>query len=430
MSGVMLYAFLALLSSMIFSGAEISFLSTHKLQLELQAREGSLIGKMMYYFARHPAFFFCTTLLGNLIGLVLFIYFILQAAHQITPLTTIQHISLLNIFLIIIGATLMIIILTYLIPKGWSIISPGKVMNFVTIPFAFFYALLFPLTFLVVLTLRNISRVLFKSGYPENYPLFRLTQFHAAAVDTGNKEKDDPTLEQQMISHALEFKTVKIRECMIPRTEIIAVEIAAGMEQLRHAFVESGHSKIIVFKKTIDHIVGYCQASSMITKPAAIQEILVPIITAPETTPANELMMRFIQEKKNVAVVMDEFGQTAGIVSVEDIVEEIFGASKQDPGDDNLVEQKLDATNFIFSARLEIDYLNTSYQLALPVGDYDTLAGLILAQTENIPATGEIIQIGRFIFTIHSSQKNRIDIVKITLKTPSDENLTAEDPAP
>jgi len=422
MSGVLVYAILALLSSMIFSGAEISFLSTHKLQLELQAREGSRIGKIMYYFAQHPAFFFCTALLGNIIGLALFVFFILQ-------LPSLASYSAVNIFLLILGTTLMIIVITYLIPKGWAIISPGKVMAVVTIPFACFYLILFPLTWLVVWTLRSISQLLFKTAYPEHHPLFRLTQFHAAAVEAPGRAKEDPTMEQQMLTNAMEFKTVKIRECMVPRTEITAIDLTDGIEQLKQAFVDSGHSKILIFKKTIDDIIGYCHASSMFKKPTGIADIMIPIITAPETTPANELMIRFIQEKKSVAVVMDEFGGTAGIVSVEDIIEEIFGAARQDPGEDNLVEQRLDGYNFIFSARLEIEYLNSTYDLELPSGDYDTLAGLILAHTENIPAKGEIIRIRPFTFFIETSQNNRIDVVKITLDTPEGDILTGPNAA-
>jgi CBS domain containing-hemolysin-like protein len=183
----------------------------------------------------------------------------------------------------------------------------------------------------------------------------------------------------------------------------------------------------MVFKKTIDDIIGYCHSSSLFKKPATIQDVLMPIIMAPQTTPANELMIRFIQEKKNVAVVMDEFGGTAGIVSIEDIIEEIFGEVDNEPSDDSLLEQQLDDHTFLFSGRLEIDYLNKTYNIDLPTGDYDTLGGLILSLTENLPATGEVIRYPPFVFTIQSSQNNRIENVKIVVEPASDPD--AEPPA-
>ena len=215
---------------------------------------------------------------------------------------------------------------------------------------------------------------------------------------------------------------------MIPRTEIAAVEISNTIDQLRKAFMESGHSKIMIFKKNIDDIIGYCHSSSLFRHPYSIQEILIPIITAPETTPANELMRRFIVEKKNVAVVMDEFGGTAGIVSAEDIVDEIFGTPPTlESQEENLLEERLDERTYRFNARLDIDYLNLTYNLNLPRGDYDTLGGLLLAHTDNMPTSGEIIRIPPFNFTIQSTFSNRIGVVKISVdEVKNDENSASD----
>jgi CBS domain containing-hemolysin-like protein len=203
---------------------------------------------------------------------------------------------------------------------------------------------------------------------------------------------------------------------MIPRNEITGIELQDGLEKLHRTFVESGHSKIIVYRNTIDDIIGYCHSSSLFTLPRKIEEILTPIITVNEASLASDLMQRFINEKKSLAVVMDEFGGTAGIVSREDVIEEIFGEIEDEYDEDDLIEQEIDPHNYLLSARLEIDYLNDKYDWQLPEGEYETLGGLILAYTEDFPQPGETITIERYTFSIQSTQDNRIDTIKMTLE--------------
>jgi CBS domain containing-hemolysin-like protein len=236
-------------------------------------------------------------------------------------------------------------------------------------------------------------------------------------------ENGDLQLDKKLLHNALEFKTVKIRECMIPRTEITAVDVKESVEKLRQTFVETGHSKILIYRGSLDDVIGYCHSSSLFRMPAKIEDILTSIIVVPEATLANELMIRFISEKKSLAVVIDEFGGTAGIVSREDVIEEIFGEIEDEHDEDDLIEQKLDEFTYLLSARLEIDYLNETYNWTLPIGEYETLGGLILSYTEDFPTPGETVSIPPFLFTIHATQNNRIDAVKVTLEPKGIGNL-------
>jgi CBS domain containing-hemolysin-like protein len=200
---------------------------------------------------------------------------------------------------------------------------------------------------------------------------------------------------------------------MIPRTEIVAVGIDGGLQKLREAFLESGHSKIIIYRDTIDDVVGYCHSSALFKKPNRIEDILTPIITIPETTLARELMVRFINEHKSLAAVVDEFGGTSGIVSMEDVIEEIFGEIEDEHDEDTEIELQLDVHTWLLSARLEIDYLNERYGWNLPTGDYDTLSGLILSYTEDLPKTGETVMIPPYTFVVQATEENRINTVRL-----------------
>ncbi|RAW03401.1 hemolysin family protein [Pseudochryseolinea flava] len=414
------YAALSLLLAVIFSGAEISFLSSNKLQLEIASREGSMTAKIMYFFVSKPEHLFCTSLLGNILSLGFSVFYLLNVLEALSPREFNHLTNVSSIFLFILVVTAMIVLVGYIIPKCWAMISPERVVTLITVPFIISYIGLLPFTYGIILTHRFFTRKLLRRKEIEHRPFFRITPLQKVIDDKPASYVGD----ERILASAMDFKTVKIRDCMIPRTEIAAVEITNTIDQLRKAFMDSGHSKIMIFKKNIDDIIGYCHSSSLFRQPFSIHDILIPVITAPETTPANELMQRFIVEKKNVAVVMDEFGGTAGIVSAEDIVDEIFGAPPSTESvEENLLEEQLDERTYRFNARLEIDYLNLTYKLGLPVGDYDTLGGLILAHTDNIPSVGEIIRMTPFNFTIQSIFSNRIGVVKITVDdVKNDEN--------
>ena len=317
----------------------------------------------------------------------------------------------------ILAATIVIVGTTF-VPKVLGLINPNQLMSKFAAPFYVTFIVLFPLTFpIVALTRFLIVRVL-KSKYDETKPFFAPANLKQYLLDHQPpiEEPDDIALDKEVFHNALRFKTVKIRDCMIPRTEITAVELGDSVETLREAFVESGHSKVIVYKQNIDEIIGYCHSSSLFKNPDEVREILTPIINVAETASANELMIRFIREQKSLAVVIDEFGGTSGIVSMEDIIEEIFGEIDDEPDEeDRRIEQKVDQYTYLFSARLEIDYLNDTYSLGLPTGEYETLGGLILANTGDFPKEGQKIDLPPFRFIILATGNNRIDTVKLQL---------------
>jgi CBS domain containing-hemolysin-like protein len=246
-------------------------------------------------------------------------------------------------------------------------------------------------------------------------PVFGLTDVNQYLKSIHRIRPADQNIEvdKKIFTNALEFKSVRVRDCMIPRTEVAAVNMEAGIKKLHETFIESGHSKIIVFKDTIDDVIGYCHSSALFKKPSRIEEILTPIITVPETMLAKDLMIRFINERKSLASVIDEFGGTSGIVSMEDIIEEIFGEIEDEHDEDDLVEEQLSPDVYLLSARLEVYYLNEKYGWHLPTGDYDTLSGLILAFAEDLPKEGQTIHVPPYTLVIQSTSQNRINTVRL-----------------
>ncbi|KAA0991688.1 hemolysin family protein [Dyadobacter aurulentus] len=236
-------------------------------------------------------------------------------------------------------------------------------------------------------------------------------------ISADDPDFDDHSIEERMFINALDFKDLRIRDCMIPRTEISAVNVNASIEDLRTAFLSSGHSKIIVHKESVDEVLGYCHALALFKKPKEISNIITPIMIVPEAMPARDLMLRFLEERRSLALVVDEFGGTSGLISVEDVVEQIFGEI-QDEYDttEDWTERQLDDHNYILSARHELDYLNEKYGWELPEGDYDTLAGMLIHFYGDLPDVNETVSIPPFSFQVVSMQDTRIELVKLTIE--------------
>jgi len=412
----------SLLFSAIFSGVEIAFVSSDKLYIELLGQQGTLAGKILSRFSKKPAHFIATTLVGNTVALV--IYGIFMAAILEPMLHNALPEALNNSGFILLaqtlGATLVVLITAEFTPKSLFLLNPHRMLKIFALPMQLIYWLMQPVVFVVV-TLSKIMIVkVLRLEYSEDEPVFGLTDLNNYLHRLQeNPAEDQVEVDTKIFNNALEFKTVRVRECMIPRTEIVAVDIEDGLEELKKAFIDSGHSKILIYKETIDDIIGYCSSQELFKKPKSITDILSPIIIVPETLLANELMIQFINERKSLALVVDEFGGTSGIVSIEDIIEEIFGEIQDEHDDEDLVEQKLSDNTYLLSARHEIDYLNDKYLWNIPEGDYDTLGGYILSIHEDIPNLNQIIEIPPFTFTITSIQETRIDVVRMSIQHDS-----------
>ena len=270
--------------------------------------------------------------------------------------------------------------------------------------------------FLVVTSSKFLLVKIFKTPYSEEIPAFSLTDLNYYIQKITHSETDnDETggLNTEILNNALEFKTVKVRECMIPRIDIVAVEVNDTIDDLRKVFIKTGYSKILVFKDTIDNLVGYVHSSVLFKKPETIEGVMSELIIVPETKPANELLPELTKSHKSIALVVDEFGGTAGIITTEDIVEEIFGEIRDEHDDDSLAEEKVDENTYIFSARHEVEHLNETYDLGIPEDDYETLSGYILSLTGRIPEEGEVIDTPNLKILIKTMEGIRIDKVQI-----------------
>lgn len=415
----LLLILVTLILSAFFSGIEIAYLSANKLQIELQVQQGEFSGKVLAKFLKKPSMFIGTTLIGNTISLVL--YGILMAQllvpeiHELAGPSFDNEAAILVLQTVI--STLIVLFTAEFLPKSLFMINPNRMLTVFAVPFNIIYYLLFPAVFTIVSVSKIVIQKILRVEYSDEKPVFGLTDLnnYLKTMLHIRHENSDVQVDQEIFHNALQFKTVRVRDCMIPRTEIAAVDLNDGMEKLKQAFLETGHSKIIVYKDKIDDVIGYCHSSALFKKPENIESILTPIIAVPETTLANELMLRLIEEQKSLAIVIDEFGGTSGIVSMEDVIEEIFGEIEDEHDEDDLIEQKIDDKNWLLSARLEIEYLRETYSWPLPAGDYDTLGGLILSHTEDIPKPGETVSIPPILLTVQSTLDNRIDTVKLTL---------------
>ncbi len=419
-SGPYLMILATLVFSFFFSGIEIAFLSANKLQIELQGKQGVRWGKIMSWFNKRQSWFIGTTLIGNTLALVLFGIYM---AQLIEPLLAANlHSSINDEFFILVFqtliSTLLILFTAEFLPKSLFLINPNLMLAALAVPFAIIFVFLFPITFSIVYLSKLTIIYILRIDYSEEKPIFGLTDLNHYLKNMLKVRHDDEDIEldKKIFHNALEFKTVRIRDCMIPRTEVTSIGVEEGIEKLKDVFVQSGHSKILVYKETIDDVIGYCHSSALLKKPQRIEEILTPISIVQETMMANDLMVQLIKERKSMALVVDEFGGTSGIVSMEDVIEEIFGEIEDEHDDDHLIEQKIDEQTYRFSARLEVDYLNEQFKLKLPSGDYETLGGLILAYTEDFPSQGDTIAFGAYSFTIEKTENKRIDVVKVSFE--------------
>lgn len=403
--------------SAFFSGMEIAFVSSNRMLAEMDKEKNGLSQHLLALFYNHPNGFVSTMLVGNNIALVVYgiliarlfdntIFAGMDAAFTV-PADTIL-------------STLIVLFTGEFLPKTLFKANPNRLLTIFS-PFAFLcYVILWPIskfsTFLSKILLRVLGMKMDVEAGDEGFSKVDLDYLVQSSIDNA-KSGDEINDEVKIFQNALDFSDTKVRDCMVPRTEIQAVEINASLDELKQKFVESGNSKIIVYQEDIDHIVGYIHSSEMFHHPTKWQDHIRTLQFVPETMQAQKLMQMFLQQKKSLGVVVDEFGGTSGLVSLEDIVEEIFGDIEDEHDSSKYVAQKTDDGDYLLSARLEIDKVNDMFGLDLPESDeYMTVGGLILHEYQSFPKLNEIIRFDKYEFKIIKSTSRKIELVRLKVK--------------
>lgn len=402
--------------SAFFSGMEIAFVSSNKLRFEMDRNEQSITSRILSIFYQNPNNFISTLLVGNNIALV--IYGILMA-ELIEQQLLADYIS--NEFLLVLTqtiiSTLIILVTGEFIPKTLFKINPNFTLSLFAVPAFICYIVLYPISKFASgisgILLRLTGTKVNKEASAKAFTKVDLDHFIQSSIENStNEEEINP--EVKIFQNALDFTSIKIRDCMVPRTEIIAIEDDASMEELMDLFVEKGISKIIVYQDDIDNITGYIHSSEMFKEPAHWQECIRQLPIVPETMNANKLMKLFKQQKKSLAVVVDEFGGTSGIVALEDLVEQIFGEIEDEHDTTSYVAKEIGKNEYVLSGRLDIEKANELFALDLPESDeYQTIGGLILHQHQSIPKAHEIITFNKLQFRMIKVTATKIELVKL-----------------
>jgi CBS domain containing-hemolysin-like protein len=406
-----------LLLAAFFAGMEIAFLSANKLRLELDRKQGLLSSRIIALFQARSGQYIATIQLGNNIAIVIYGIIIARGLDPFLGKFIQSETGILAIQTLL--STLIVLTIAEYIPKTLVRINPNLALRIMSFPLMIMFVLLFPVSafvhWLSKLILKQILRMESVNQY-DTMVFGKVDLDHLISEsqdlngESNSHEKDDIKLFQ----NALDFSSIKVRDCMIPRTEIIAVDGNEPVDVLNQKFVETGFSKILIYDESIENIIGYVTSKELFRNPPSIKSMLINLSYVPETLPANKLLKKFIQEHKSVAVVVDEFGGISGMLTIEDIIEEIFGEIDDEHDIDEFIEKNPEEGWYVFSGRLEIDYLNEKYGLKFSESEeYDTLAGYIIFHHENIPQLNDKIIIGRYEFRILKVSRTRIDLVQV-----------------
>ena len=411
---------IAMLLSAFFSGMEIAFVSSNRMLAEMDREKNGLAQKAIAIFYAHPNNFVSTMLVGNNIALV--VYGILFA--QIFDQTLFYSFSdSMRVLCDTLLSTLVVLFTGEFLPKTLFKSNPNTMLTFFAIPAWAFYIILWPVSRFATLLSKGILRIfgvhMDKNSGEREFTKVDLDYLVQSSIDNA-KDEDEIGEEVKIFQNVLDFTDTKVRDCMVPRTEIDAVEDTATLDQLTQTFIESGHSKILVYHEDIDHVIGYIHSSDLFRVPkdetSPVQSLLREISFVPETMQAYKLMRQLMTQKRSLAVVVDEFGGTSGLVSLEDIMEEITGEIEDEHDNTNHVAKQLGDHEYILSARLEIEKINEQFDLDLPESDeYMTLGGLILHRYQSFPKLNEIIRIGNFEFKIIKNTATKIELVRLTV---------------
>ena len=412
---IIIYLLITMAFSAFFSGMEIAFVSVDKLRFEMD-RKGGVSSRILSLFFRNPNDFISTMLVGNNIALV--IYGILMAqiiGDNLLAGWITNHFVMVLVQTVI--STLIILVTGEFLPKTLFKINPNLALNVCAVPLFICYVVLYPISKfssgVSYLFLRLFGMKVNKEASAKAFGKVDLDYFVQSSIDNAESEETLDT-EVKIFQNALDFSAVKIRDCIVPRTEVVAVALDTSLEELKGRFVESGISKIIVYDGNIDNVVGYIHSSEMFRSPKDWRDHVKEVTIVPETMAAHKLMKLFMQQKKTIAVVVDEFGGTSGIVSLEDLVEEIFGDIEDEHDNTSYICKQIGEHEYVLSARLEIEKVNETFNLELPESDdYLTVGGLILNQYQSFPKLHELVSVGKYQFKIIKVTATKIELVRL-----------------
>ena len=413
----------ALLLSAFFSGMEIAFVSANKIHVEIEKKQEGFLSQILGRLTANPSKFIASMLIGNNIALVVYGYYMGDVLTEMLPSATASDPYwmqlLLNDFIVLtqtVISTAVILITAEFLPKVLFQIYANSLIKVLALPAYFFYILFSGFSWLVMKVSDFVLRIFFKTAGDEITQAFSKNELgdYINEQMEAVSENDEIDSEVQIFQNALEFSEVKTREAMIPRTEICAVEYRDRLSELSGLFTETGFSKILVYRENIDDIIGYVHSFDLFKKPQSIRSIMKPVEYVPETMLIQDTLNLLTKKRRSMAVVIDEYGGTSGILTVEDIIEELFGEIEDEHDVVEYREEQIDDNTYLFSARLEVDYLNEQYKLNLPESEeYETLGGLIMNQTEAIPEKGFKMDIDTFVLDIVEVSNTKIELVKI-----------------
>ncbi len=410
---------ICLILAAFFSGMEIAFVSSNKIYLEIEKKQDNFLSQILTKLTEKPSKFIASMLIGNTIVLVVYGFFMGELLMRLIERLGFNLPALTNVLIQTTISTLVVLITSEFIPKVFFQIYANRLIKFFAVP-AYVFHLLFYFISSFILWISDFILKRFFGTEGDYVPLF------FSKIELGNyiteqmstvEDHEDIDSEIQIFQNALEFSGVKARDVMSPRTEISAVEIYDSIEELKDKFIETGYSKMLVFQNSLDDIIGYVHSFDLFKKPKTIKSILIPVEFVPQTIFIKDVLDLLTKKRKSIAIVLDEYGGTSGMITIEDIVEELFGEIEDEhDSEEELIEKELANGNYLFSTRHDVEYLNQNYKLNIPESDsYGTLGGFILDFTKKIPVKGEDITIDKFHFTIEGATNKKLELVKLSI---------------
>jgi CBS domain containing-hemolysin-like protein len=410
---------LCLLLCAFFSGMEIAFVSSNKIFLEIEKKQDNFLSRILTKLTEKPSKFIATMLVGNNVSMVIYGFFMGDLLMKWIKTFSFHLSDFTSLLTQTIISTLIVLITAEFLPKVFFQVYANNLMKFFAVPsYVFFVAFNYISTFIIWISDFILKKFFKTEGdyAPSFFSKGELGSFineQMSSVD----DKEEVDSEIQIFQNALEFSGVKARDIMTPRTELVAVDIYDSVTELKELFISTGYSKILVYQNSLDDIIGYVHSFELFKKPRSIKSVMIPVEFVPETIFIKDVLNLLTKKRKSVAVVLDEYGGTAGIITIEDIIEELFGEIEDEhDSDEELIEKQLDDKNYIFSARLDVEYLNQEYKLNIPENDsYGTLGGFIVNTSKEIPQKGDQINVENFQFLIEEATNTKIELVKLTI---------------